>query len=160
MYLFEHISIYSNILVFTDWVSKRMHLCNFNLCFLLLVWQSSLSYVKSHLCFPFSFQLLIHICCLFLCLILGLSVSRNPLVEKAMATYSSTLAWEVPWTEEPGGPPSMGSHRVGHGWHDLAAESLGIIYKDIFLFCGLNCKWFCRSFVFSCFLWCILLSEN
>ena len=34
--------------------------------------------------------------------------------EKAMATHSSTLAWRIPWTEEPGGLPSMGSHRVGH----------------------------------------------
>ena len=34
--------------------------------------------------------------------------------EKAMATHSSTLAWKIPWTEEPGGLPSMGSHRVGH----------------------------------------------
>ena len=30
-----------------------------------------------------------------------------------MATYSSTLGWKIPWTEEPGGLPSMGSHRVG-----------------------------------------------
>jgi len=36
--------------------------------------------------------------------------------EKAMATHSSTLAWKIPWTEEPGGLPSMGSHRVGHDW--------------------------------------------
>ena len=35
-------------------------------------------------------------------------------VEKEMATHSSVLAWEIPWTEEPGGLPSMGSHRVGH----------------------------------------------
>ena len=34
--------------------------------------------------------------------------------EKAMAPHSSTLAWRIPWTEEPGGLPSMGSHRVGH----------------------------------------------
>ena len=34
--------------------------------------------------------------------------------EKAMAPHSSTLAWKIPWTEEPGGLPSMGSHRVGH----------------------------------------------
>ena len=34
--------------------------------------------------------------------------------EKAMATHSSTLAWKIPWTEEPGGLPSVGSHRVGH----------------------------------------------
>jgi len=35
-------------------------------------------------------------------------------VEKVMATHSSTLAWKIPWMEEPGGLPSMGSHRVGH----------------------------------------------
>ena len=34
--------------------------------------------------------------------------------EKGMATYSSTLAWRIPWTEEPGGPQSMGSQRVKH----------------------------------------------
>ena len=34
--------------------------------------------------------------------------------EKAMAPHSSTLAWRVPWTEEPGGGQSMGSQRVGH----------------------------------------------
>ena len=34
--------------------------------------------------------------------------------EKAMATHSSTLAWIIPWMEEPGRLPSMGSHRVGH----------------------------------------------
>ena len=34
--------------------------------------------------------------------------------EKAMATHSSTLAWSIPWAEEPGGLQSMGSHRVGH----------------------------------------------
>ena len=34
--------------------------------------------------------------------------------EKEMATHSSTLAWEIPWAEEPGGLQSMGSQRVGH----------------------------------------------
>ena len=34
--------------------------------------------------------------------------------EKAMATHSSTLDWEIPWMEEPGGLQSMGSLRVGH----------------------------------------------
>ena len=34
--------------------------------------------------------------------------------EKAMATHSSTLAWQIPWTEEPGRLQSMGSLRVGH----------------------------------------------
>ena len=35
-------------------------------------------------------------------------------LEKEMATHSSTLAWKIPWTEEPGGLQSMGSLRVGH----------------------------------------------
>ena len=40
-------------------------------------------------------------------------VCRSP-QEKAMAPHSSTLAWKIPWTEEPGGLQSMGSLRVGH----------------------------------------------
>ena len=42
-------------------------------------------------------------------------------MEKEMATHSSVLAWRIPGTGEPGGLPSMGSHRVGHDWSDLAA---------------------------------------
>ena len=38
------------------------------------------------------------------------------LLEKEMATHSSTLAWKSPWTEEPGRLQSMGSQRVGHDW--------------------------------------------
>ena len=44
-------------------------------------------------------------------------------LEEEMATHSSVLAWRIPWTEEPGGLPSMGSHRVGHNWSDLAAAA-------------------------------------
>ena len=40
-----------------------------------------------------------------------------------MATHSSVLAWRIPGTGEPGGLPSMGSHRVGHSWSDLAAAA-------------------------------------
>ena len=40
-----------------------------------------------------------------------------------MATHSSILAWRIPGIEEPGGLPSMGSHRVGHDWRDLAAAA-------------------------------------
>ena len=43
--------------------------------------------------------------------------------EKAMAPHSSTLAWKIPWTEEPGGLPSMGSHRVEHYGSDSAAAA-------------------------------------
>ena len=39
---------------------------------------------------------------------------------KAMASHSSVLAWRIPGTGEPGGLPSLGSHRVGHDWSDLA----------------------------------------
>ena len=45
------------------------------------------------------------------------------LKEKATATDSSTLAWKIPWTEEPGGLQSTGSHRVGHNWSDLATAT-------------------------------------
>ena len=51
-------------------------------------------------------------------------------MEKAMATHSSTLAWKIPWMEEPGGLPSMGSHRVGHAWSDLAAAAADSILKS------------------------------
>ena len=44
------------------------------------------------------------------------SSSRLSYSEKAMAPHSSTLAWKMPWTEEPGGLQSMGSVRVGHDW--------------------------------------------
>ena len=37
-----------------------------------------------------------------------------PALEKEMATHSSVLAWRIPGTGEPGGLPSLGSHRVGH----------------------------------------------
>ena len=36
------------------------------------------------------------------------------LLEKAMATHSSTLAWKIPWMEEPGALQTMGSRRIGH----------------------------------------------
>ena len=41
-----------------------------------------------------------------------------------MVTHSSVLAWRIPGTEELGGLPCMGSHRVGHDWSDLAAADL------------------------------------
>ena len=44
-------------------------------------------------------------------------------LEKEMATHSNVLAWRTPGTDEPGGLPSMESHRVGHDWSDLAAAA-------------------------------------
>ena len=44
-------------------------------------------------------------------------------LEKEMATHSSVLAWRIPGKGEPGGLPSMGSHKVGHDWSDLATAA-------------------------------------
>ena len=58
---------------------------------------------------------------------------------KEMATHSSVLAWRIPGTREPGGLPSMGSHRVGHDWSDLAAAALlKPICKRLVLY--INCR--------------------
>ena len=43
-----------------------------------------------------------------------LDMAKQTLSEKAMAPYSSTLAWKIPWMEEPGGLQSMGLLRVRH----------------------------------------------
>ena len=50
-------------------------------------------------------------------------------LEKEMATHSSVLPWRIPGTGEPGGLPSMGSHRVGHDWSDLAAVAAVTIQR-------------------------------
>ena len=66
--------------------------------------------------------------------VLGVAKSRTQLsdftltfhfhaLEKEMATHSSVLAWRILGMGEPGGLPSMGSHRVGHNWSDLAAAA-------------------------------------
>ena len=49
-----------------------------------------------------------------------------------MAPHSSTLAWKIPWTEEPGGLQSMGSWRVGHGW---------VTSLSLFTFMHWSSKW-------------------
>ena len=56
-------------------------------------------------------------------------------LEKEMATHSSVLAWRIPGTGKPGGLPSIGSHRVGHDWRDLAAAAYWIkLYHAIFVY--------------------------
>ena len=50
-------------------------------------------------------------------------------LEKEMVTHSSILAWRIPGTEEPGGLPSMGSHRVRHDWRDLAAAAAAAVHS-------------------------------
>ena len=51
-------------------------------------------------------------------------------LEREMATHSSILAWRIPGMEEPDGLPSMGSHRVGQDWSDLAAAAAFIEMTD------------------------------
>ena len=54
-------------------------------------------------------------------------------LEKEMATHSSVLAWRIPGTAEPSGLPSMGSHRVGHDWSDLAAAAAVYMHHRMLL---------------------------
>ena len=54
-------------------------------------------------------------------------------LEKEMATHSSVLAWRIPGTGEPGGLPSLGSHRVGHNWSNLAAAAAYRLYNPYFI---------------------------
>ena len=62
---------------------------------------------------------------------------EDPL-EEGMATHSCILAWRIPWTEEPGGLPSMGSQRIGHDW--AIKHSTGVQWRtsepqNIFIRC-------------------------
>ena len=59
-------------------------------------------------------------------------------LEKPMATHSSVLAWRIPGTGEPGGLLSMGSHRVGYNWSNLAAAAVrwSLVQRDALLEAG------------------------
>ena len=59
------------------------------------------------------------------------SLGREDPLEKEMAIHSSTLAWKIPWTEEPGRLQSMGSQRVGHNW--ATSLSLSLNFLDSFV---------------------------
>ena len=69
-------------------------------------------------------------------------------LEKEMATHSSALAWRIPGTGEPGGLPSMGSHRVGHDWSNLAAAAV----LDLFVEPMVSKKCYFIAFFFFHFL--------
>ena len=82
--------------------------------------------------------------------VLGVAKSRTRLsdftftfhfhaLEKEIATQSSVRAWRIPGTGEPGGLPSLGSHRVGHNWSDLAAVAAAVyIYEHAHIYRLLN----------------------
>ena len=67
----------------------------------------------------------------------SLSLFTFRALEKEIATHSSVLAWRIPGTGEPDGLSSMGSHRVGHDWSDLAAAAAARILSSPFLPCSL-----------------------
>ena len=66
------------------------------------------------------------------------SLGREDPLEKEMATYSSILAWRIPWTEEPGGLQSTGLQRVRHDW----ATSLH--FTSLWLFFSIGLPWWLR----------------
>ena len=65
-------------------------------------------------------------------------------LEREMATHSSVLAWRIPGTGEPGGLPSLGSHRVRHDWSDLAAAAAAPAHEIVII--GLNHRFIFRVF--------------
>ena len=73
------------------------------------------------------------------------SLCQEDPLEKGMATYSNIIAWKIPWTEKPGRLLSIGSHRVGHDWSDLAY----IIYIYIYIYIYMNLKKNIYSFPLS-----------
>ena len=72
------------------------------------------------------------------------SSSSGAIAEKPVAAHSSTLAWKIPWTEEPGGLQSMGSPRVGHDWSDAAAAAAAARAIDNIL-SYISFELFCRN---------------
>ena len=61
-------------------------------------------------------------------------------LEKEMATHSSVLAWRIPGTEDPGGLPSMGLHRVRHDWSYLAAAAAKLFQLSLTLCDPMDCS--------------------
>ena len=59
----------------------------------------------------------------------SLTWTISPFLQKEMATHSSSLAWEIQWTEEPGGLQSIGSQRVGHNWATEQAATCSTTYE-------------------------------
>ena len=66
------------------------------------------------------------------------SLGQEDPLEEEMATQSSMIAWKIPWTEEPDGLQSIGLHRVGHDWRDLASvQTLPSYFFSRYSFSGL-----------------------
>ena len=86
------------------------------------------------------------------------SLSWEDPLEKEMAAHSSTLAWRIPWTEEPGGLQSAGSQRVGHDWATSLTHSLthSVIKKkkgnilELYVLIWFGSKIFNQAYIFMC----------
>ena len=86
---------------------------------------------------------------------------EDPL-EKEMATHSSTVAWRIPWREEPGRLQSMGSQRVGHDWATSLTLNLISVSRSLFssiFVCFLDSKYEWKNTVFV-FLFLTYISLN
>ena len=62
-------------------------------------------------------------------------------VTEGNGNHSSILAWRIPGTEEPGGLLSMGSHKVGHDWSDLAAYTCSVTLPFSSIFSQLDIEY-------------------
>ena len=102
-----------------------------SLILVLTIWwcpcvESSLVLLKEGVCYD-QWILLAKLCSPLPCFILyskaKFAYYSRYFSEKAMAPHSSTLAWKIPWKEQPSGLQSMGSLRVRHNWSDLAAAA-------------------------------------
>ena len=80
------------------------------------------------------------------------SLGREDPLKEGVATHSSLLAWKSSWTEEPGGLQSMGSHRVGHDWSDLASmrANWNRILRSV---CCKFCRHLCIAKVRKVLMW-------
>ena len=87
-------------------------------------------------------------------------------MEKEMAIHSSTIAWKIPWTEEPGRLQSMGSQRVGHDWGTSLHLTLSLFFSPVkwrsYSVFKLTSLYYMLVFMFTwqrCFLtWYLLLA--
>ena len=87
-----------------------------------------------------------------------LMISHNVAIY-TLLTHSSVLAWRIPGTGEPGGLPSLGSHRVGHDWSDLAAAAAHSLMLCTIMYVLVCLDW-CMAFLSSFFISCTWLRET
>ena len=70
------------------------------------------------------------------------SLGQEDPLEKEIAIHSRTIAWKIPWTEEPGRLPPMGSQRVRHDWTTLPLCHISLCSTNLFRFwCSIPLKW-------------------